>query len=92
MNLYDNERIYCRRLGHWLTFNYCRQENNNLPCRKIMDCWFEKLEINEFLEENYREEEISYIFESSKPKLTSIVELIEQAKKIRDKTPCHKNF
>jgi hypothetical protein len=87
MNQYDNERIYCRRLGHWLTFNYCRQENNDFPCRKIMDCWFEKLPIEEFLKENYEEEEISYIFKVQKPKLTSIVELIEQAKKRSNKTP-----
>jgi len=87
MEKHDKERIYCRRLGHWLTFNYCRQENNNLPCRKIVDCWFEKLQIKEFLNENYKEEKISYIFDSSKPKLTSIIELIEQAKKRNDKTP-----
>jgi len=87
MEKHDNERIYCRRLGHWLIFNYCRQESNGLPCRKIVDCWFDKLEIKEFLNENYKEEEISYIFESSRPKLTSIIELIEQAKKRNDKTP-----
>lgn len=52
-----------------------------------MDCWFEKLPIKEFLKENYKEEEISYIFKSSKPKLTSIVELIEQAKRRSNKTP-----
>jgi hypothetical protein len=87
MDQYDNERIYCRRLGHWLTFNYCRQETDGLPCRKIIDCWFEKLPIKEFLKGTYKEEEISYIFKSSKPKLTSIVELIDQAKKRSNKTP-----
>jgi hypothetical protein len=87
MNQYDKERIYCRRLGHWLTFKYCRQENKGLPCRKIMDCWFEKLPIKEFLKENYKEKEISYIFKPSKQKLTSIIELIEQAKNKKDKTP-----
>jgi len=81
MHKHDNKRIYCRKLGHWLTFNYCRQENNELPCRKILDCWFEKIPIKEFLKENYTEEEISYILGSSKPKLISIIELIEQAKK-----------
>ena len=87
MNKYDNERIYCRKLGHWLTFNYCCQENNELPCRKILDCWFEKIPIKEFLKENYTEEEISYIFSSSKPKISSLIEIIEQAKKRSDKTP-----
>jgi hypothetical protein len=81
MDRYDNERIYCRRLGHWLTFNYCRQETGGLPCRKIMDCWFEKLPIKDFLNENYKKEEISYIFTVSTPKITSIIELIEKAKK-----------
>jgi hypothetical protein len=52
-----------------------------------MDCWFEKIQIKEFLEENYKEEEIAYIFSSSKPKITSLVELIEQAKKRSNKTP-----
>jgi hypothetical protein len=84
MNQYDKERIYCRRLGHWLTFNYCRQENSGLPCRKIVDCWFEKIQIREFLEENYEEKEISYISETPKQKLTSIIELIEQAKKHKE--------
>jgi hypothetical protein len=81
MKRYDDERIYCRRLGHWLTFNYCRQENKNLPCSKILDCWFERLEIKEFLRENYKQEEISYLFEPPASKVSSIIELIERAKK-----------
>ncbi|MEJ2306603.1 MAG: hypothetical protein P8Y30_03495 [candidate division WOR-3 bacterium] len=81
MDRYDKERIYCRKLGHWITFEYCRQENNSLPCHKIMDCWFEKLPIEEFLKENYTDEDISYIFKPSKQKITSLIELIEQAKK-----------
>jgi hypothetical protein len=81
MKQYDNERIYCRRLGHWLTFNYCREENKGLPCSKILDCWFGRIEIKEFLKENYKEEEISYIFEPPKSKLSSIIEIVEEAKK-----------
>ena len=80
MKQYDKERIYCRRLGHWLSFTYCRQEKNGLPCFKIMDCWFGKLPIEDFLKENFKEGEISYIFKPPKQKITSIIELIEQAK------------
>lgn len=87
MDKYDNERIYCRRLGHWLTFNYCRQETDGFPCSKIMDCWFEKIQIKKFLKENYEEEKISYIFGYPKPKISSLVEIIEQAKKRTNKTP-----
>jgi hypothetical protein len=87
MKRYDNERIYCRRLGHWLTFNYCRKENKGLPCGKILDCWFGRIEIKEFLKENYKEEEISYIFEPPKSKLSSIIEIVEEAKKRSEETP-----
>jgi len=87
MKRYDKERIYCRKLGHWITFEYCRQENNGFPCHKIMDCWFEKISIEEFLKKNYKEEEISYIFKPSKQKITSLIELIEQAKKRTNEKP-----
>ncbi len=56
-----------------------------MPCSKIMDCWFEKLAIEEFLKENYTDEDISYIFKPSKQKITSLIELIEQAKKRANK-------
>ena len=87
MDQHGNERIYCRKLGHWLTFDYCRRENSNLPCRTIVDCWSERMDTGRFLEENYTKEEISYIFTSSKPKLASIIELIEQAKKRSGEAP-----
>jgi hypothetical protein len=45
-----------------------------------MDCWFGKLPIEDFLKENFKEGEISYIFKPPKQKITSIIELIEQAK------------
>lgn len=81
MEEYDKERIYCRKLGHWLTFDYCRQEKDGLPCPRIRDCWFERIPINKFLKENYKEEKISYVFEPSGSKVKSLIELIEEAKK-----------
>ena len=81
MNEYDDKNIYCRKLGQWLTFRYCRRENNDLPCRSIADCWFETLPVGEFLEKNYDGESIAYLSASPKPKLASIVDLIERAKK-----------
>jgi len=35
----DVKEIYCRKLGHYLTFNYCSREQGDLPCREILDCW-----------------------------------------------------
>ena len=67
-------------LGHFLPFHYCRTMQNGLPCGKIPDCWFRILPIREFIEENYTEEEQRMIFEPPKPKMVSLVEMIEKAK------------
>ncbi len=76
---FDKEELYCRKLGHHLTFDYCRSEHNGLPCPKIRDCWFEKIPIDDYLEQNFKPEEIAYIFEPPKPKITSIFEIIQKA-------------
>lgn len=78
---YDNKEIYCRKLGHHLTFKYCRTERRGLPCSKILDCWFEKLPIGEFLRENYTDSEIAAIMSLPRPKVATLFDLIEQAKK-----------
>ena len=78
---YDNEEIYCRRLGHHLTFKYCRTERGGGPCSKILDCWFEKLPIEEFINTNYSEAEIAAITAVPRPKVATLFDLIEKAKK-----------
>jgi hypothetical protein len=78
---FDNEEIYCRRLGHHLAFRYCRTERGGVPCSKILDCWFEKLPIEEFIRSNYSEAEIEAITAAPKPKVATLFDLIEQAKR-----------
>jgi len=78
---YDSEEIYCRKLGHHLDFKYCRTEKEGLPCSKILDCWFEKFPVEKFIKENYSEAEISAITASPRPKVATLFDLIEQAKK-----------
>ena len=84
---FDNENIYCRKLGHHVPFKYCRIEKLELPCVKILDCWFKKIKIKDFLKENYSEKDLEYLFKASAPtpKITSLIELIEQAKKVNKK-------
>ena len=65
---YDKMEGYCRMLGHVLAFRYCRTMNERLPCSRILDCWFRRLPIREFIEENYSEEEKIRIFQPPKPK------------------------
>jgi len=68
-------------LGHDVTFKYCRAVQEGLPCRNILNCWHEKFEVKSYLEAHFTTEQIEVILSPPKAKLTSIVELIERAKK-----------
>jgi len=80
MDTHDSEEIYCRMLGHRLTFSYCRTVAGGLPCRRIMDCWFERLPIEDFIRAHYSEKDIETIFSQPEDKMTSLIDLIRQAK------------
>ena len=72
----------CPRLGHEVDFAYCLAcgEKSGL-CWKIADCWWEIFDIVGFLKENYPEDTVAAVLAARpKPKIASIVELIEQAK------------
>ncbi len=81
MDTYDKEEGYCRTLGHYVPFRYCRSVRNGVPCHRILDCWFERIPAEEYLREHYTEEEIADILKPPVSKLVSLVELIEKAKK-----------
>jgi len=80
---YDNTMIRCPRIGGEVNFLFCRTENNMLPCRWIIGCWKGRMEIQTFLEDHYTEEELEKIFIPPKPKMESLVTLVEKAKKDR---------
>jgi hypothetical protein len=47
-----------------------------------MDCWWERIEIETYLREHFTPEELNRsVFVEPKPKIASLVELIEKAKK-----------
>ncbi len=78
---HDQRRIYCRMLGHHLNFEYCRSLQNGLPCQRVLDCWFEHFPIQDFIRDHYTEEQFDSFMTPSKDKMTSLLELIEKAKK-----------
>ncbi|MEJ2108765.1 MAG: hypothetical protein P8Z37_02415 [Acidobacteriota bacterium] len=78
---FDDRECYCRILGHHLHFSYCRSYQDGLPCYKILDCWFEKFEIREFIRDNFTPEEIERFMQAPKPKVQTLMSLIEQAQK-----------
>jgi len=80
----DNLERRCPRLGNRVPFQYCLDSGSesSLPCWKIIDCWWEIFDIRTYLKDKFSEEEISALEEARpKPKITSLVELIDQAKK-----------
>ena len=77
----DDKTIRCPRVGGEVNFRYCRFENNMLPCRWIVGCWQMHMDISKFLADHYSGEELDRIFAPPKPKIESLVDLIERAKK-----------
>lgn len=82
---FDDKEGYCRMLGHVIPFKYCRTVNYRLPCHKILDCWFKRLPIRQFVAENYSEEDQQRIFEPPKPKMVSIAKIVGDVEKKRKK-------
>ena len=79
----DHLEQRCPRLGGSVTFQYCRTcGDNGLPCWKIFDCWWEYFDVVTFLRTYLPEDVVSQIANTRpKPKITSLVEIIAQAKK-----------
>ena len=82
---FDSNKIYCRKLGHFIEFSYCRACNNQLPCNLIADCWFEQIPVEQYLKENFTKKELEHVFHPPKSKMYCILDLIEKAKKINEK-------
>ncbi len=78
---HDEREGYCRMLGHRLGFGYCRTVNGGMPCHKVLDCWFEQFSVREFIREHYTAEQVESFLAPPKPRMQSLLELIEQAKK-----------
>jgi hypothetical protein len=79
---HDDKPIRCPRIGGEVNFKFCRLENNRLPCRWIVRCWQNRVDTGAFLGRHYSEDELSQIFAQPRPKMETIVELIEKAKKV----------
>jgi hypothetical protein len=78
----DDFMILCPRLGHSVYFSYCRSENRGIPCFNVLDCWYDHFLVEEYLRRELSPEEWERFFRSSpKPKMVSLVEMAEEAKK-----------
>jgi hypothetical protein len=85
LNEHDQDVLLrCRRLGHEVTFGYCRQETGGRPCRLILDCWWEQFDVRSFLQAQLPAEEMAHVecagSSPPSPKMLSLLELIQQTK------------
>jgi hypothetical protein len=71
----------CPMLGHEVVFSYCRLPGQEIPCGRMFDCWWEMIDIQAFIADNYSEEIQNAMTRPPKPKMLSLIELIEQARK-----------
>ncbi len=78
---HDRRCRRCPKLGHQVEFVYCRQPGGELPCSKLLDCWWETFDAEAFLRAHYTPEQIALIHRSAKDKRVTLWELIEQARR-----------
>jgi hypothetical protein len=82
----DNGRKHlerrCPRLGGQVSFQYCQEcGEGDLPCFKVIDCWWEFFDVVDFFQNMLSEDDFNRLLQlKPKPKLTSLLELIEQAR------------
>lgn len=77
----DDYMIRCPRLGHQVSFSYCRVERGDLPCFKALDCWFEHFDVDSYFRRELTDMQMEKAFSrSAHSKMMSLLDLIEQAK------------
>ena len=78
---HDERVLRCRRLGHEVTFHYCRTQEGRTPCPSILDCWWEVFDVGAFLARVLEAGELEALVERQpRPKVVTLLELIEQAR------------
>jgi hypothetical protein len=91
INIHDAREIRCPKLGHELTFAYCRREGGDLPCLRIIRCWESFFPAGNFLRETMDAAAWdAFCRQSSPDKMTTLLDLIERAKARRQADGSHK--
>ena len=81
---FDTIESYCPMLGHELPFKYCRTMQMDLPCGRILNCWFERLPIQQYIGDHFTLEEQKKAFEPPKPKMEALADIIQKVSKKSD--------
>jgi hypothetical protein len=63
-------------------FDYCVSANDGLPCRNLMGCWKDRIDIMAFLNKSFTEDELRKYFSGlPKSKIERIVDIIKSLNK-----------
>lgn len=78
---FGNKMTRCPRLGHEITFAYCIQESQDLPCSRIMQCWSPAFDVESVLQKELTEDAWrKFVNTQPRDKVANIIELIEAVK------------
>ncbi len=72
----------CPILGGPVHFGYCKTGGEQqLPCRKIIDCWWETFDIEKYLKDTMKEEDLAKLIDPKPPnKIANILKAAEKSK------------
>jgi hypothetical protein len=74
--------IRCPRLGGPITFEYCRVENQGQSCGRALTCWSFYFDVEAYFRSRMSPEQFEACFNGQiKPKVVTLIELIERARK-----------
>jgi hypothetical protein len=92
LNEHDQDVLpRCPRLGHELTFGYCRRETGGKPCRLILDCWRERFDVRSFLQAHLPEEGMAQVERAgAAPPPSKVLSLVEMIRQAKDRIALHK--
>lgn len=82
MDRFAGRQLRCPRLGGEVFFRYCEREGGDLPCSRIITCWHVLIPVEDYLREKLSDEEwMRFTGTVPKDKMTTLLELVERAKK-----------
>ncbi len=76
---HDERSRRCPRLGHEVTFHYCRTQEGSSLCGRILDCWWEAFDVRAFVAEHFGPEKVEELLDREHPnKVMSILDIVQQ--------------
>mgnify|MGYP000851331177 FL=1 len=83
---YDHLGTRCPALGHPVPFSYCMRPASDLPCRRIMDCWHERIDIAAYLEETLTPQQMQDLVRPAPHKISQLLDIVAKVRKTGDPT------